>query len=262
MRQIKLVATDYDDTLVGRDSSMVMMGEFKRALDTLREEHGSKWAIVTGRHFGAMTTALKMFARRGLHPDFLVVSEGYIFVRSTLGYFPMLSWNFNMWKEKRRIKKRLREVVKGWKTEIAKRWPNAKNKSLGASHLWYLFEDVDECYEAEKYLGREIAAHPELIIFNRENELYMGITFCCKGMALGEVARKADISLFNIFAVGDGPNDVSMLNGSSAQMVACVGNACDQLKEAVGKVDGYIAEQDNVLGVVESLKYYREQMKK
>lgn len=262
MRQIKLIATDYDDTLVGRDSSMVMMVEFKRVLDKLRKEQGTKWAIVTGRDFNSMTTALKMFARRGLRPDFLVVSEGYIFIRRSFGFFPLVGWNFNMWKEKRRIKKRIREAVVEWKNEINSRWPSAKNRSRAGAHIWYQFDTIEECEEAERFLGKEIESHPELIIFNRENELYMGITFCCKGLALGEVAGQADISLFDTFAVGDGPNDVSMLNGSAAQMVACVGNSCSQLREAVEKVDGYVASENAVLGVVESIKHYCGQVSK
>ena len=261
MQPIKLVATDYDDTLVGRDNSMVLVSTFKDELNRLKKEHGTKWAIVTGRRFRDMLTALKMFSIRGLRPDFLIVSEGYIYVRRRFGFCPMLSWNLSMWKQKRQIKKRLRSQIIKWKEQLVERFPGAKDKSLGRTHIWYVFESEAMCRKADDFLAERIKDHPELILFSRQNELYIGVTFCCKGIALNEVAFRNQISLNAILAVGDGPNDVSMLNGSSARMNACVGNACGQLKAAVAEADGYVAEQECVLGVVESIKYYRERSK-
>lgn len=261
MQSIKLIATDYDDTLVGRDNSMVLVSAFKNELSDLKKEQGTKWAIVTGRRFRDMTTALKMFSNRGLHPDYLIVSEGYIYVRRKFGFFPMLSWNLSMWRQKRDIKKRLRHLIVEWKRELVEKWPTAMDKSLGRTHVWYVFKSEDECQAADEFLAEKIQEYPELILFSRQNELYIGITFCCKGVALNEVGFQFGYSLNNILAVGDGPNDVSMLNGSSARMNACVGNACERLKTAVQEADGYIAEEKCVLGVVESIKHYREKGK-
>ena len=93
-------------------------------------------------------------------------------------------------------------------------------------------------------------------IFRSGAEIYMGVTYCGKGDALNELSRKYNFSLHQTLAIGDGDNDLSMLNGSSAKMIACVGNACSKLKEVVKQAGGYQEEGNDVKGVVESIKHF------
>lgn len=256
LQPIQLIATDYDNTLVGRDNSMIQMDRFAALVKQLRINLGTKWAIITGRDFKAMTDVLRQLSRRGLQPDYLVVSEGYIFKRTPLGYLPFWRWNFHMWRQQKQLSHRLKRVLPEWCREISETWPNSKNRSRHAGSLWFTFDSEETADSAEAFLNERLSFYPELILVRHTCEIYLGVTFCAKGIALNELAQKAQIPLFNTFAIGDGSNDISMLNGSAAGLTACVANARAEVKEAVKQSNGYLAQNNCLEGVIESINHY------
>ena len=259
MPKIKLLATDYDDTLVPRVGVMGQLSSFKELVNDLRNSSGTQWAIVTGRDFHSLHLILKQFMSRGLKPEFILVSESYIFRWTKWGYFPDLIWNFKVWWKRKRVRKDIAKHINFWEKEIFTRWPDCKARTSNYANLWYQFATKEEALACESFLKAEISDLPQLQIFRAGLEVYMGVTFCGKGDALNELCRKYKFSLDETFAVGDGDNDMSMLNGSSAKMIACVANACPELKEVVQKASGYQAKNSDLEGVVESINHFRNQ---
>jgi len=256
MPQIRLLATDYDDTLVPRVGRRGHLTGFKVCLNDLRLTSGTKWAIVTGRDFHSLHLILKQSQFRGLRPDFILVSESYIFRWTKWGYLPDLKWNFKVWLKRKQVQKCIKGHLDYWQKEIFLRWPNCKALNSSYASLWYKFKSKDDAVAAEQFLKSEISDLPQLQIFRSSSDLYMGVTYCGKGDALNELCRKYNFSLANTLAIGDGTNDISMLNGSSAKMVACVANACPELKAVVEKVGGYQAQKNDADGVVESINHF------
>ncbi|MGL4854238.1 MAG: HAD family hydrolase [Lentisphaeria bacterium] len=261
MKRIKLIATDYDDTLVTQSETMVLVDSFANILNYLSEQDNTKWAIVTGRSFFSLRKALRQFARRGMVPDFLVVSEGYIFRKTMLGYLPLIKWNIKMWQAQRKIIFKLRKIIAIWKSKIETRWSAVSNRSLGRTHLWYEFYAEEHLQEAIKFLEKEVLEHSGLVVFNTKTELYLGVSYCCKGVALKEISKILSVKASEVFAIGDGVNDISMLSGDVARKNACVGNACAKVKACVSESGGYVASNENILGVIESLNFYIGQCK-
>ncbi|MCK5834422.1 MAG: HAD family phosphatase [Lentisphaeria bacterium] len=258
MPQIKLLATDYDDTLVRREGVMGPLTNFKEAMNKLKATSETQWAIVTGRDFHSLHLILKQFRSRGLKPDFILVSESYIFRWTKIGYFPDLVWNLKVWWKRRRVRKEIAKHIDFWEKEILSRWPTCRALSSRYASLWYHFSNKEEAIAAEQFLDAEISDLPKLQTFRSGAEVYMGVTYCGKGDALNELCRKYKIDLAETLAVGDGDNDLSMLDGSSAKMIACVENSCSKLKEVVKQAEGYQAENSGVDGVVESINYFLE----
>ncbi len=258
MAEVKLIATDYDDTLVGKSGSMVKSVKFQELLSKLRWSSETKWAIVTGRHLAALSSPLKQLSYRGLRPDYIIVSESYIYRLSSFGYLPVLKWNLSIWNHRRKIRKQIRKYLKSWVDEVSVRWPSSHQQSSGYAHLWYTFENEEIASEVAVYLEEQIKDIPKLLLFKNNHEIYMGVDFCCKGMALSKLCQIEKIELGQTFAIGDGQNDISMLDGSSAQLVACVGNACKAARETVENSGGYVAKEDHILGVVEAIEYFLE----
>ena len=60
----------------------------------------------------------------------------------------------------------------------------------------------------------------------------------------------------SVFAAGDHFNDISMLDGSYAKMIACPANAIDPVKELVRCSQGYIAERCWADGIAEAVEFY------
>jgi hydroxymethylpyrimidine pyrophosphatase-like HAD family hydrolase len=77
-----------------------------------------------------------------------------------------------------------------------------------------------------------------------------------KGNVLSKCANILGISCQNIIAIGDGINDISMLNGSITPMVGCPANASWEVIEVVTKAGGIVADSEAAEGTVQILKYY------
>ena len=74
-----------------------------------------------------------------------------------------------------------------------------------------------------------------------------------KGEAVIRLRRHLRLSPRQVFAIGDGPNDLTMLDGRAAGITACVANALLQVKDTVTGSGGYVAVSDDAAGVVEAL---------
>ncbi len=79
-----------------------------------------------------------------------------------------------------------------------------------------------------------------------------------KGAALEELSRLTEIPHAAIFAAGDHHNDLSMLDGRYAGLPACPANAIAEVKEAVRRAGGWVAEKEFGAGVHEALQHFLE----
>jgi hydroxymethylpyrimidine pyrophosphatase-like HAD family hydrolase len=77
-----------------------------------------------------------------------------------------------------------------------------------------------------------------------------------KGRVLGKCAEILGVSSHNIIAIGDGINDISMLNGLLTPMVGCPANASREVIEVVTEAGGVVADSETGAGTVQVLKHY------
>ena len=73
---------------------------------------------------------------------------------------------------------------------------------------------------------------------------------------MSELARLLGIPRGEVLAIGDHLNDIPMLDGSAAAMVACPANAVDEVKEAVAGAGGYISPFPWGEGVADAIRHF------
>ena len=78
-----------------------------------------------------------------------------------------------------------------------------------------------------------------------------------KGSTLAELSRLLDMPTADILAVGDHQNDIAMLHGRVAGMVACPANAHQSVKEAVLQAGGHVSRLEAGEGTAEAISFYR-----
>mgnify|MGYP006297302525 CR=1 FL=1 len=257
MSDILLLATDLDGTLVGNGERPEQYRAFRDIVYRLRRTLGSKWAIVTGRHERSMRRALNQLSIHGLIPDFLVLEDARIFRRRSSGrYSSFFWWNFSVDRRRRRLRKRYYPQIRTWRRELTARFPETDDLSVAGSDLWLRFPHEEAVGMAVAFLREQTDGDSCLEVFHWGTEVYLAPMAGCKGDAVERICRRLKVPPACAFAVGDGANDVSMLNGAVVGMPACVGNAIPEVREAVRLAEGYEASGSGLTGVLEALERY------
>ncbi len=256
LKNIKLIATDFDQTLFLPE--MPFPRETIESIEALHQLD-VKFAIVSGRSSYEMELLLKSKDINWANPfpDFLICNEKFILDP----YGNELSEKTEEWNQK------------------------VKSKVFKFDNIIYLALEIIEELKAK---GIEIERYsasseeginidfPSPKLAEQARELIIEITRGrLKNLTLSgnlytvsvvpEWPNKADTLKFlanemlgisdeQVLAIGDHLNDIPMLNGSYGFVCATVDNAHPQVKSAVRKAGGIIAEKIGPAGVGEILK--------
>jgi len=254
---IRLVVTDLDGTLLWTEDGAEDLAAFRELLEQARRAWRTKWVIATGRNVQTTHPVLCQFRGLGLQPDYLILEDGQIYRRTERDAMaPFWWWNCRINRRRKRLVKRWRSQVRAWHDELLALYPAATDFSRNGMHVWFRFEDPDNAAQAETFLRNNTRSFDEFYVFRWDLELGLVPTAGTKGEALRKLARSLNIHPSTVFAVGDGPNDVSMLDGCPAGLVACVANAAPEVKQAVTGAGGHIGKHDGPKGVVEALRAF------
>ncbi|OPZ30579.1 MAG: sugar phosphate phosphatase [Lentisphaerae bacterium ADurb.BinA184] len=259
MNPIRLICTDFDGTFVGDQPRPQRLMEFRDLLRPLARQCGTRWAIVTGRRLGDLRPALAELAGFALAPDYLIVEDALIYRNGRHGPHLAFAW-WNLGVRRRRaglLHRNMHEVVR-WRDGLLTRFPAARDRSRQVVDLWVEFADDDQATRAEILL-RDWSYSPRghrFFVFRWGNEVFLAPAAGTKGEAVTRLRQALRLLPHAVFAIGDGPNDLTMLDGRAAGLPACVGNAIEHVKETVRRNRGYVAAGEDLAGVVEALRHW------
>ena len=253
VKKIRLWSTDFDGTLIGKDGRC--LPELDEAL-VAHKAGGGLWAVNTGRDFPFACVGLEKFGA-SVMPDFLMSNEREIFRAGTSG-----GWeDYGGWN------RRCAEIHDRLFLEAAEFFAYTE-RHFGQRRDFEIIRD-----EAERFVGivapsqqvlagaideiREFAKEFPEVSF-QHNSVFL--RFCHasydKGVALAELCRLENLTPAEVFAVGDQPNDLSMLKLECAAALACPANAGDDVKAAVRRGNGFVASRPYGLGVVDAIRHF------
>jgi hydroxymethylpyrimidine pyrophosphatase-like HAD family hydrolase len=255
-RQVRLLSTDFDGTLVAHDNDpmldpncMALIGELQRG--------GALWAINTGRSVELLESGLLDF-EFPVHPDFIVTSERDVFRPAQNGgkrWEPFGDWNDRcaraheeLWNSAQSI---LAEII-GFVNQKTR----ARIVYLGEGPEGVIAQSEEEMDRITRFIDRARLRQPQF--HYQRNTIYLRFCHAAyhKGAALAELSRLIEVPREEVFAAGDHHNDLSMLDGRFAAMPACPSNAIEEVKEAVRSANGYVAAREYGAGVHEALVYF------
>ncbi len=251
---IRLLSTDFDGTLIGHEPDARTASSLSDALTALRER-GAVWAVNTGRQL--------WFALEGLEhadlphdPDYVLTSEKDIFHRTGEGSWEAFGdWNARTEERTADLFNRARHVLEA-----------IEETAAAGEGIELLYEQgrvaglmTADASTMDRMVGmiRELAAGVPEFSFNR-NHVWMRFAHreIHKGSALGELARLLGIPRGEVLAIGDHHNDIPMLDGSAAAMVACPANAVGEVKETVLAAGGYVSPHPWGEGVTDAIRHF------
>jgi len=257
-QQIGLICTDIDGTLLdSQNPDFAGLMEFKRALDDMRRQGGSQWAIVTGRHRRGVIPILEHFLAFHLVPDFVVLEDAYVFqFCRRRGLRSFYKWNWRIRWKRSWLWRRSRNLLQKWQKEMEDEFAEMKVLSHETIDMWMEFPDSQKAEHGETFLKHKVAESLDFEVYRWGSELFLAPAVGRKGEAVTFIADYLGMTPERVFAIGDGANDINMLEGWAAGMVACVGNAPVEIKRIVEHAGGYVAEQKATAGVLEALRSY------
>jgi hydroxymethylpyrimidine pyrophosphatase-like HAD family hydrolase len=192
-----------------------------------------------------------------IRPDFILTSERDVFRPGENGekWEAFGDWNERCAREHAELfsssQSVLAEVVDFVNQKTKARMIYETNDPIGL-----IASSDDEMDRVTEFIDQARAKQPK---FNYQRNTVF-LRFCHadyhKGAALAELGRLIDIPRENIFAAGDHHNDISMLDGKVAAMPSCPANAIDEVKEAVSKAGGYVAQRQHGAGVYDALRHF------
>ena len=251
--KIQLISTDFDGTLVSHANDPVFDRD---CMELIRELQGAGaiWAINTGRSVGLLEEGMEDF-RFPLSPDFILTSERDVFRPTADGWEPYGDWNARCAQAHAELYQSaspvLAEVVDFVSRETKARIIYEADEPAGL-----IATSEEEMDRLTEFIDQAKAQEPKF--HYQRNTIYL--RFCHtdyhKGAALEELSRLTEIPRDAIFAAGDHHNDIPMLDGRYAGLPTCPGNAIAEVKEAVRRAGGWVAEKEFGAGVHEALLHY------
>ncbi len=258
MREVRLIVCDLDGTILGPVSEYSLYGHFGELINDFRRRHNAVWVVCTGRSMKSFRKVFSPFKALDIRPDFIIVEHAHIYSATGFGYMAHWLWNirirFAAWRSRRVVKKALTELGQ----KVRPRFHKVRSVSVGSESMRVRCQDGATCVEVAEFMRKEISRHRNLNVFEQLLEVEVRSVPFTKGIAIGEVARHLEVGSEAIMTIGDGHNDISMLNPGIACMSGCPMNAEPEVMEAVRVMAGHIASKPVLAGTVEVLEAYRD----
>jgi len=251
---IRLLSTDFDGTLIGHEPDARTAASLAGALSDLRAA-GAVWAVNTGRQLWFALEGLE-HAHLPHDPEFVLSSEKDIYRRVEEGSWEAFGdWNARTEEQTSDLFGRARHVLDAI-GEMAAREDGIEVLYENGRMAGLMTAD-SAMMDRTAELVREVAANVADFSFNR-NDVWMRFTHreIHKGSALAELARLLGIPRTEVLAIGDHHNDIPMLDGSSAGMVACPSNAVREVQEIVRANGGYVSPYPWGEGVADAIRHF------
>jgi len=253
MENIRLWSTDFDGTLISHEPHCPP--ELDAAL-AAHKAGGGLWVVNTGRDFDYACEGLEEFAA-SVTPDFLMTNEREIFRANANGQWEDYGdWNRRCTETHDRLFAETAEFFTRTEKHFAQRRDFEIIRDHAGRFVGIVAPAQDELAKAIVEIKKFADGHPDISF--QHNSVFL--RFCHagydKGVALAELCRLENLVPAEVFAVGDQPNDISMLTPRYAAALACPANAADEVKAAVLRGNGFVAPRPYGLGVVDAIEHF------
>ncbi len=214
---IALIATDLDGTLIGSANELPIYTEFRSKIRELRETRDVVWAACTGRSRKSFQEFFSPMQQMNIAPKYIIVKHAYIYELGKLGYRPHFTWNFRIRLLISATRANTGRAIDAWHGQVTGMALGVRTLRREKNRLQVRFDSAESAATAAGILREHVKEFPHLRVFQYQQEADVRQVPFTKGLAVSELARHLDIDRDRILAIGNGHNDISMLDGTVAQ---------------------------------------------
>ena len=256
---VRLLSLDFDGTMVGPwlEGKAAVSEELVKCLAALRKS-GVLLAINTGRSLSLVDQGMELFPAI---PDFALTTEREIFRWTKEGWEPFSDWNQQCHRDHEELFTEAALFLAEIEAYISNERQARSYREYGRL-VGLIAQNDDEMDRIVEYL-RPQCNRVANFSFQR-NSIYL--RFCHaiyhKGSVLRALQTRLGIQPQQTFAAGDNFNDLPMLDPEVAQHLACPSNSVDEVKEAVRRYGGFVADLAGGDGIAQALRRIYPQLGK
>lgn len=250
-----VLSFDFDGTLHDPAAVPPVPAAFFPLIQRLRTEQQVVWGINTGRPMAHVVEGF-IESRFPFLPDWVVARESEIYFPNDFGrWIPHTAWNKRCEKEVHGLFRRTRKLLARIRHEIEEH-TGAQWMEMHGEPAGFIARTDDEMEWIVGRITPLAAAEPRLAWQRNSIWLRFGHRDFHKGSCLSEIARIHQLPAARCFAMGDGHNDLEMLDHAHAGMTACPANAVDVVREKIALTGGLITRAPHGAGAIEALEHY------
>lgn len=252
-----LIALDLDGTSVVYRPRLEMDGGLAAYLATVRGS-GVSWVMNSDRYTDTMADIAGLLAP-AQRPAGLLSCQRYIhLLDGDQAYRGVEPWNREQIAAHSALWKQISPLFPGWQTRVEARFP--VREAVVNDLVFAYMIDPDRTPELRGLMQQFIAPFPDAQVSGNHDWTFILHASFSKARVLKKCAGLLGIAPERIIAVGDGINDISMLNGSLTPLVGCPANASAEVMEAVRAAGGIVAALPEAAGTEQIIRHYLERL--
>jgi HAD superfamily hydrolase (TIGR01484 family) len=250
-----VLSFDFDGTLHHSGESPPVPLAFFDLIRKLRRERNVVWGINTGRSMPLLQEGF-IESEFPFLPDWVVAREREIYFPDPLGqWLPETTWNQRCHREIHDLfshaQPLLRQIRKFVEQRSGAVWQEMDGEPAG-----FIAQNLDEMEWLLSQIRPLVKDEPHLSWQRNSIWLRFGHRDYQKGSALGQITHYYGLSAAACFAIGDGDNDLEMIDPRYTRMSACPANSVPAVKEKIAASGGIITQAAYGHGAVEALLHY------
>jgi hydroxymethylpyrimidine pyrophosphatase-like HAD family hydrolase len=258
LQDVRMLVTDVDGTLLGRRPEFDQYRQFRLRIDQIRTVYSTAWVVCTGRSRSSLQSVFRPLRAFGIAPDYLITQHAFIFERRGRRFVPHVLWNLGVILLLARHTRQVSRAIPRLRRAIFERVPFPKVLHRSSHRICFRFYDEETAGFAADILREEVRPYRYLRIFPHLREVDVRAVPFTKGMAVAELGRHLGIHPAHVLVIGDGHNDISMMEVNIGCRTACPVNAAPEVVETVHRTGGHIASKPSMAGVMEILDAYEQ----
>jgi hydroxymethylpyrimidine pyrophosphatase-like HAD family hydrolase len=248
-----LIAVDLDGTCVRYEPRLEPDPVFLEAIRDFLAD-GGRWLMNSDRPVEHMREMAEALPPEDRPVAILSRQQDIWFHGNRNGYEPHDAWNRAQLERHAALWAALGPKIEKWREEIETAFPVAERY---VNEVSFAFRVPTEHIEPlREKLRACISPYPEAQVSGNDVWSFILHADFSKARVLREAAKRLEVAPESIIAVGDGINDISMLNGEVTPMVGCPGNSAPEVVSAVKTAGGYVASGESARGTAEVIRHY------
>lgn len=250
--EIRLIVMDFDGTCAAYEPQMTVapiIQDLLRAALAL----GIDWCLNSDRSY-QQQRKIADHLPDNLRPKALLCRQRECHWRENGGYIPATDWNARTAKLHRDLWQYFSEYFPAWREEIHSAFNVLEEYVDDEAYAFRV--DPSEIEGVRDAIARQLAPWPEARVSGNHDWAFVIHESFSKRSLVEEAAKRWDLSPRSILAIGDGINDLTMLDGAFPRHVGCPADACDEVLNAVRSAGGMVANADHAHGTAEILSAY------